>query len=253
MCYIKIINIVRSCVTFLIWGCSIAIVYPFIFLLVCLPESVRRDSKIYHYIFSWWCWLIVRATFVSCKVFGRENVPVYPNNPAVVVMNHGSALDIPAVMMVLGMYPQVWMSNDYRKTPLLGFILKRMHVIVLRSGLKNPLSTIRSVYALTKNFDRHVCLFPEGRRYNDGEIHSFYSGYAVLAEMLERPVVPILLVGTHALFPKNSWYLNTYKKELIISIGKPISRLECATREEFLDKVANWFKLEQDRLRYKSL
>ena len=238
----------KSLITYALWGLQIIVFAPPTLLLVCLPASWRFDTRLYYWLMSAWCWCIVRSTFISYEVHGRENVPVFPNQPSIIAMNHMSALDIPVVEMVAGNYPHVWISKDYSKVPFLGFVLKRMHVLVSLAGLRKPLATIKATHTLTHKKLRHVFIFPEGRRYDDGAIHDFYAGYAVLAEMLDRPVVPILLTGLHAIYPKNSWYFNTTGNKITVTIGAPIHYKDYASREEFLDKVSNWFKLEQKKL-----
>ena len=82
-------------------------------------------------------------------------------------------------------------------------------------------------------------IFPEGKRYIDGEIHNFYEGFAVAAKRLNRPVVPVLIKNLNKIFPPDSILIGYEKLEIVI--GKPFEyNIENST-EEFKNTVHEWF------------
>ena len=157
-------------------------------------------------------------------------------------MNHASALDIFLIEELLGSQPRVWLSKDsYFKIPIFNILLKRMHASIKR---ENPRQAIRSLvyaYELVKDRKSHLLLFPEGKRYNDGKIHRFFSGFTILAKKLGRPVVPVAICGTHKIFPKGKWTIDSRAAEVKLIIGEPFFYKEEYSESEFVAKVQDWF------------
>lgn len=207
-----------------------------------LPRSVRFNCRFYFFVTSFVCRLSLWAAFLKIKIIGKEHLPHYPEQPSIIIMNHSSALDIPVVEMLAGSYPHVWMSKSaYRKVPFFGILLNRMHVAVERSSLTSARNALTKMFTLLDNRPAHGLLFPEGTRHDDGQIHKFYQGFAVLAHKLNRPVIPVLTIGLHAVMPKNSIIIDS-NKPITIIVGKPIRCPEGSTVEAFTAQVHQYFQ-----------
>lgn len=236
-------NCIRSFITYTTWIVTITpIILFFCYPLSLLPRSVRYDNRLYFFfstiigrIYTW-------ASFVHFDIQGLENLPMYPESPAIIVMNHTSSFDIPVIENIVGTYPHVWMSKDsYGKIPFFGGILKRMHILVNRNAPRNALL---GMYTLTKDTRRHILIFPEGTRYSDGTIHKFYSGFAVLAQKLKRPVIPIVAYGMHTILAKKSLLIDSSGDKVTIIIGKPRICPENMPLDEFVLDVQKHFEYE---------
>lgn len=238
-------NVVLSCVTYILW---LLIVPPFLVLsavLALLPASIRYDNRLYYAITSTMSWLILKATFIRCCIRGKENLPLYPQNPAIIIANHGSALDIPILEIIAGAYPRVWfVKHEYKKIPIMGFLIKRLHVAVNRSDSREGLKALISMINMIKNAPRHVVLFPEGTRYNDGKIHDFYAGFAAIAQKTKRPVIPVVITGLHKTFPKKSILIDSSAGQVTITIGRPIYYDDQREIADFVKDVQQYFEKE---------
>lgn len=217
----------------------------FFFPIVFLPPAWRYRSR-WHYtgthlvgkIFLW-------AARIKFDLDGIEKLAMLDGNPAIIVLNHQAAFDGAIPEAFLGSQPRISFSNDYPRIPILGIVLRRMHVVVRRITARASQQSLEHAIAIAGTYGNHIVIFPEGTRHTDGEIHKFYRGFTILAERLERPVVPIFLHGMHKVMTKGSCLLNPFKTTVTVRVGEPfVFRPELETREEFLEKVHNWFTLE---------
>lgn len=224
------------------------------FVVLNLPVAVmsadkRFDSRWYAWICNISARMVVWLAGFHYTIEGKENIPSYPNQPSIILANHTSALDIPLVEMLLNQYPHLWISKDaYGKIPFFGFILRRMALLVKRGDTENSSSILKQSYKLVHNHNRHIVIFPEGRRYADGNIHEFYEGFSALATLLQRPIVPIAILGLHKIYPKNRLIIDSSVCDVKISIGKPMYCGKEMSRKEFVASVHGWFTQEMLRL-----
>ena len=228
----------------------LAIVFlPLLCLLVCLPVSIRYDNRLFWFFAYAWNWAIVRSGFLKIRIEGAENLSVYPNNPAIILMNHASSYDIYLMEFLLKGYPHIWISKvEYFKIPLFGFILKRMGVAINR---QNPFQSAKSLVKameLVAEKSRHLVLFPEGTRYSDGKIHEFFKGFVPVAQKLDRPVIPIYVEGLQRYFPRGAYFINPSFRAINIIIGKPMIYQKDESVDAFFAKIHAWFckKVQSD-------
>jgi 1-acyl-sn-glycerol-3-phosphate acyltransferase len=217
------------------------------FILICLPFAllparIRYENRVCFFITSLWCKLLVFFSFIFVRVEGGNNLPEYPNNPAILVANHSSALDIFLIESIIGSYPRVWMSKDlYGKIPIFSIIIKRMHVLVKRENPRKALEALLKVYNLVKNRNSHVVLFPEGRRFDDGKVHVFLPGFAILAKKLNRPVIPIAIKGVNKIMSKKKFVIDSRASDVKIIIGEPVFCGPDESERDFVKRVRDWY------------
>ncbi|MFH0898127.1 MAG: lysophospholipid acyltransferase family protein [bacterium] len=239
-------KIIKSSFTYVILGLSGIIILPIALVISYISGENRQDSRLYFFLTSIFSRLCIYSTFISYSIKGTDHLPLYPDNPSIILINHSSIMDIPLVEIILKSYPRIWISNDYSRCPLIGPLLKRMHIIINR---RKPLEALRKAIALTKNKKRHILIFPEGTRHNDGKIHNFYAGFALLAERLQRPIIPIAIHGLNKICPKKQYLIDSSACTVKISIGKPIHYDPTTPRKDFIDKVQHWFVEEINALK----
>ncbi len=249
----RCIQIAKTSISYSAW-LAISLMFSFILLpVVLLPGHKRYDNRFFFWVNTLWCRWFFKSSFTSlASIEGLENIPLVTEQPAIIVINHSSLLDIPLVVMHLKSQPHIWISNDYSKVPLFGFLLKRMSILVKRNSPTQMLSVIKQAYQLTNHQARHLVLFPEGTRHNDGKVHAFFSGFAVLAEKLNRPIIPIAIYGLHKIFPKQRILIDSSASMVKISIGKPIFFDPSKSREAFIAQAHEWMSNEVKRLQASS-
>ncbi|MFA5307649.1 MAG: lysophospholipid acyltransferase family protein [Candidatus Babeliales bacterium] len=235
--------VIRTLGTYVVWIAGVPLLMLICGILACLPARLRYDNRLYFVVSTFISHFIIRAAGIKIAISGRENLPRYPQSPAIFVMNHSSALDIPLVEIVAGTYPHIWLSKaSYGTIPLFGFLLRRMHVLVDTTSRKDAGAALIKTYGLLKNTSRHALIFPEGTRSVDGNIGNFFSGFSLLAKKLNRPVIPVVISGIHMVYPKNSLIIDSLATTVTITIGKPLFYPPSLSSDEFAVNVHHYFK-----------
>jgi len=237
------LRIIKTFITLAAW-----LTISFTFTIICipltfLPAPKRYTNRVYFFLTTLWCKLLMLFSFIHIKIRGEENLPKYPDSPSIFVVNHTSAIDIFVIETLMSTYPHIWLSKyEYTKIPLFSILLKRMHVPVERENSRAAALALLKVYKQAKSINSHIILFPEGKRYRDGKVHEFNPGFALLAKKLNRPVIPIFISGLHKIFPKTQFLIDYHAARPKLTIGKPFAIKDNESVEEFAKRVRAWFQ-----------
>ncbi|HBS47974.1 TPA: hypothetical protein DEO28_02850 [Candidatus Dependentiae bacterium] len=228
--------------TYIFWFIVTSFYLPLCLLISYLPEN-KRHKKLYFFFTNQWNSLLVFFAFLVVKIKKeKEDLPDFYKHPAIFVMNHASALDIPLAEYVVGKHPHIWISKQsYAKIPLFGKLLQRMHALINKENPKQSTQALIRAYKLAQKYNLSVLLFPEGTRSTDGKLGEFLGGFYLLAKKLNRPVIPVAILGANEIMKKNSLLLDPRASDIKITIGTPIFVKENETEEEFSNKIRSWF------------
>jgi len=211
------------------------------FIFMMLPERWRYNNPLYYYVESFYYWVSLKCIFVPITYKGLENVP---QDQAVIVANHQSSLDIPLVGSLVDAHPHIWLATvDLLKSPLLGFILRRMAALIDMSTPQKGMRSLVNAIQLINN-NKHAIIFPEGGRFTDGTVHPFYGGFVLIAKKIGRPVVPVYIRNAQKVYPPKTFWVYWYPIEVIV--GSPFHYQETDTDESFKQKVYDWFVQQQE-------
>ncbi len=155
-----------------------------IYIFSLLPEFLMRFLA----------WLAINVVY-RIRPAGLENIPA--KGPAVVVCNHVSFMD-PIILggsiarpMRFVMYYKIF------QIPVLSFIFKTANAIPIAGGKEDP-ELMRKAFDRVSdalNDDEVVCIFPEGKITDDGEMNEFKAGVSRVLKRDPVPVVPLALRG----------------------------------------------------------
>jgi 1-acyl-sn-glycerol-3-phosphate acyltransferase len=167
---------------FLATGLMNAIVALYIYSLV--PEFLMRFLA----------WLLIHSLYRVDKE-GLERVPA--EGPCVIVCNHVSYVD--AIVIAACVRRPIRFVMDHRifAVPLLNFIFRTMRAIPIAPAKEDATLKER---AFTEAADalkagEIVCIFPEGKITDNGELNRFRPGLQRILEKEPVPVVPMALRG----------------------------------------------------------
>ena len=169
-------------VLFLIMAIMNLAVALFIFTLI--PEFIGRLVV----------WLLVHTIY---RVDKRDLEHIPDEGPAVLVCNHVSFVDALVLAGCIRRPIRFVMYYKIFTTPVLSFIFKTANAIPIASAREDEPLMERAFDQISDALQAGeiVCIFPEGKITEDGEIHSFRPGVTRILERDAVPVVPLALRG----------------------------------------------------------
>ncbi len=137
-----------------------------------------------------------------------------------IVSNHQSYVDIFILLSLLNVDFKFVAKSSLFKIPFLGWSMKRLgYISVDRKNLKKTLSVFNQINISNKapenisgsekknkkNAALSILIFPEGTRSDDGKLKDFKTaGLKRFIEILNLPILPVVIMGTFDILKKNS-------------------------------------------------
>jgi 1-acyl-sn-glycerol-3-phosphate acyltransferase len=216
-----------------------AVAIPLIYLYTIVMGSsslmvsfVDRDGSRQHWCAQTWCKLIARTVGARVRLHGRENLPA-PGVPVVYMANHQSYMDIPALLGYLPVQFRIIAKESLFKVPFMGWHLRRAGNIPINRT--NRREAMRSINAAVERIrgGTSVVVFPEGTRSRTGELQDFKAGSFKLAVKAGVPIVPVTIIGTCRVLPKDSLVFHPGRVDMYV--GRPVETRDMV--EERLDDL----------------
>ena len=147
-----------------------------------------------------WSWLILRTTGVRVAVEGLERVTT--GTTYVFVSNHQSIYDTPVVFASLPYQLRIIAKESLARFPVLGWHLRRGgHLFVDR---KHPdRGGILQRWRALVSEGLSLIIYAEGTRSATGHVARFKAGSFLLAIEAGLPIVPLAIINTRQVMPKN--------------------------------------------------
>jgi len=136
-----------------------------------------------------------------------------------VLVNHASIYDIPAVMAVFSHV--VWLGRAYLlRIPLFGRALRMLgYIPVSRNPSHEGMRIITETTRYAGNIT--VAIFPEGTRTLDGLFGDFRRGFILIGKRTDLDVLPVTLNGLFHLKSKIRFRID-FTQRVGVTIHKPI-------------------------------
>ena len=139
-------------------------------------------------------WLLIHSVYRLRKT-GLEHIP--DEGPAVLVSNHVSFVDALVIAAACPRPVRFVMDHAIYRIPILGFVFRTGRAIPIASARTDP-ALLERAYDTIERALRDgdvVCIFPEGRITDTGEMYPFRHGIRRIVERTPVPVVPMALRG----------------------------------------------------------
>lgn len=186
-----------------------------------------RTGHAQHRLAQAWSRVLLALGFATCKVYGLEKID--PLKSHVLVANHSSYMDIPAIMGNVPLQFRFYAKKGLFSIPFLGWHLDRAgHLPVDRGDARASLKSMSEGARVVREQGISLLLFPEGGR-TEHHMRPFKEGAAHIAIKAGVPVVPIGLVGARQVLPMHSLMIRGGAIE--IHIGDPISTADMTSRD----------------------
>ena len=186
-----------------------------------------RTGNTQHMVARAWARWLLAVSFIRVRVEGLEKLD--RRGAYVFVANHGSFMDIPALLACLPQQFRFFAKKGLFSIPFLGTHLKRAgHLPVDRSSPRGSLKTMQEAARIIAERGVSVLNFPEGGRSAEG-LREFKEGPAYIAIKAGVPIVPVGIVGMRDLLPMGSAHLKS--GNVVVRVGSPIETKGMDVRE----------------------
>jgi 1-acyl-sn-glycerol-3-phosphate acyltransferase len=185
--------------SYFVTGCIILTILGLLFKLV--PFGKERVKYVYHFILSKLTWSMMYIMInVKKRVIDKQHANF--SEPAVIIANHQSFLDILSMVML---YPKlVLLTNNWVwNSPVFGAVARMADFYPVANGAENSIDLL----AARVKQGYSIVIFPEGTRSVDGDIKRFHKGAFYLAEQLGLDILPVLIHGTGYTMTKGDFLL----------------------------------------------
>jgi len=177
-----------------------------------------RSGNLPHHLARAWGKMLLAVSFIRVRAEGIEKLD--PSANYVFVSNHGSYMDIPALLSTLTHQFRFFAKKGLYSIPFLGWHLRWAgHLPVDRSNARASLKSMTEGARIIAERHISVLLFPEGGRSASG-LRDFKEGAAYIAIKAGVPIVPVAVVGLRDLLPMGSGHIRSGR--VMVRVGDPI-------------------------------
>jgi|tagenome__1003787_1003787.scaffolds.fasta_scaffold20959511_6 1-acyl-sn-glycerol-3-phosphate acyltransferase len=191
------------------------------------------------------------AYYVRARRRGHERFAQL-TGPVVLVSNHSSHLDTPAILRAL---PAAWRRRTVvaaaadhfyrRRSVASGVSLLFNTVPVSRTG--GGADALEHVQELVAD-GWNLLIYAEGTRSRDGSVGRMHSGAALVAQRHQIPIVPVRVTGTHDAMPPDASWPHRIKGRLLsrrhqveVAFGAPVVPRAGETPAELMARVGAFY------------
>ena len=176
-----------------------------------------RRGRVAHACARAWSRLILKTTGVGVTVEGLERVTA--GATYIFVANHQSHYDTPVIFSALPFQLRIIAKESLASFPVLGWHLKRGGHLFVDRRHPDRAGILKRWRALVAD-GLSLIIYAEGTRSPDGHVARFKAGSFLLAIEAGLPVVPLSVVGTRSIMPKNR--LRTEPGCVVLIVHDPI-------------------------------
>ncbi|MFT6488102.1 MFS transporter [Alcanivorax sp. IL3] len=139
-------------------------------------------------------WMLTH-TMYRVKHHGMEHIP--DEGPCMLVCNHVSYVDALLLAGAIRRPVRFVMFKPIYDMPLLNYIFRTGKTIPIDSKIRNPVIYERAFVRIREELEAGevVCIFPEGKLTDDGEVAEFRAGIEKIVADYPVPVIPMALSG----------------------------------------------------------
>jgi len=161
----------------------------------------------------WGAWTGVRIAGIQVQTIGLDKLD--PARTYVFMSNHVSNIDPPLLLPLIPRRTSVMAKKELFSYPLLGRTMRFGSLVPVDLGNRDSgIAAVRYASQVIRE-GINMTIFVEGKRSFDGKLLPFKKGPFYLAEECGVPVVPVTIVGTHSIMPKQRFAITPGKATVI--------------------------------------
>ena len=197
-----------------------------------------RRGRTGHFVARLWGRAMLFAS--GARLVVRDADRFAPREARVLVANHASFLDIPAVFAAFPGQARFVARTTLIWMPFVGWYIRLGgHFSLDRGDPRQALALMERMADRMRRYGLSPVLFPEGTRSPDGRLAPVKPGSLLLPVSIGVPVQPVAIIGSAAIFPKGAGG-PVRSGTIEIRVGEPLSTagLEGSTgRKALADRV----------------
>lgn len=176
---------------------QVGLTIPQLFLVTALANAavaVYIYTLVPEFLMRFLVWLLIHSVYRLDKE-GLENIP--DEGPVILVCNHVSYVDALIIAAACRRPVRFVMHHAIFRIPVLNFIFRTGRAIPIASAKEDAALMERAFDEIAKGLEAGdvICIFPEGRITDTGEMYPFRPGITRVLERTPVPVVPMALRG----------------------------------------------------------
>ncbi len=215
----------------------ITLVYSAFWISVALLVRVLTGSARVPLRMARWIWapLLIHGAPARFEVRGLERVDF--SQPCVLVANHQSMIDVPALFLAVPVPLRFMLKSELGRMPFLGWYTRAMGMVfVNRLQPGQAQRQLQEAVELVRN-GNHVVAFPEGTRSRDGQVRGFKTGAFRVAIGAAVNVIPVAISGSGKVMPPGGFHIRPGK--ITVEFGQPIATADLtrADRRDLADQA----------------
>lgn len=178
-----------------------------------------RHQRFYAWAGRTWSRWILWASGCEVRIEGLEHIDL--DSPQVLVGNHQSWFDVPAVAAYLPKTFHFVAKKELENVVIFGRAWKAAgHISIDRTDRESAVRSLEQAGNQLREEGSAVVIFAEGTRAPTDELQPFKKGAFMLALHTEVPVVPFAVAGSRRVMPKGGWRVR--RGPIIVRFGEPI-------------------------------
>ena len=223
--------VVSSIFLTVLYGLKLSVPQLFLtFALLNLAVTTYIYFVIPEFLLRFICMLLSRV-FYRLNVTGHKHIP--DEDACVLVCNHVSFVDWFLISSGIKRPIRFVMHYSFWKIPLIKFLFKGAKVIPIAGEKEDSEVLEKAMQDISEGLDAGdlVCIFPEGKITQDGELNTFRSGIERIVQKNPVPVIPMTIHGLWGSFfsrkygkamSRPSVIVNTLWSKIELNIYEPI-------------------------------
>src|SRR5215469_4399726 len=210
-----------------------AILLPFAALFLFPWTILVGNVNLLYKVAMWGAFRGVRLAGVRVHTVGLDRLD--PARTYIFMSNHTSNLDPPILLPLIPRRTSVMAKKELFSYPLLRETMRIGSLVPVDRGNRDAgIAAVRAAADVVRQ-GINMTIYVEGKRSFDGKLLPFKKGPFYLAMECGVPVVPVTIVGTHAIMPKARFQISPGTAKIIFH--DPIEPAEFSGRECLMERV----------------
>lgn len=216
-----------------------ALIFP-LWTMLCVTGAlivgfVTRDRDFFYHKQRGWARGLYWLCGIELEVQGADHMD--PAGAYVIVANHASYMDIPALFGSLPKLPQFMAKRELARIPFLGAALRAgRHVLIERGNRSSAFHSLERAAEHLKA-GAAILVFPEGTRSTQDAIGRLKTGAARLAKLGQVAILPVGIAGTRRILPKHGRTIRPGRVQVRVGAPIAVGDVQSLSLSELSDRI----------------